>query len=152
MPIRHEGREGVRRSEKKRMSAVIWKEEEDATSDLDFFTIFYHLYSRFFASIRGSKTLSGTALRGRIGLPAKETRLHEARFKRRNGSSCARTFCTKVSAYFRSPIPPQSGFRQSACGRAGTGPGAKYSFFPRCVEIRHRTLGGGSWVVGGGGG
>jgi hypothetical protein len=35
----------------------------------------YPLHSRFFASIRGSKTLNESALRGRIALPVKEARI-----------------------------------------------------------------------------
>jgi hypothetical protein len=35
------------------------------------------LHSRFFASIRGSKSLNESALRGRIALPGIETRLQE---------------------------------------------------------------------------
>jgi hypothetical protein len=35
------------------------------------------LHSRFFASIRGSKSLNESALRGRIALPVKETGFQE---------------------------------------------------------------------------
>jgi hypothetical protein len=40
------------------------------------------LHSRFFASIRGSKSLNESALRGRIALPGIETRFQAARIQR----------------------------------------------------------------------
>jgi hypothetical protein len=43
------------------------------------------LHSRFFASIRGSKSLNESALRGRIALPVKETGFQEVRIQRRMG-------------------------------------------------------------------
>jgi hypothetical protein len=59
------------------------------------------LHSRFFASIRGSKSLNESALRGRIALPGIETRFQAERIQRRMGCFDPQSMIYDLLIYLR---------------------------------------------------
>jgi hypothetical protein len=59
------------------------------------------LHSRFFASIRGSKSLNESALRGRIALPGIETGFQAERIQRRMGCFDPQSMIYDLLIYLR---------------------------------------------------